>query len=149
MNDLLIRFNGLIERRSKEELERVGARTELWGKTTSESEEYEGTDKLPLRYPVVVCSDVYEGSTYFMYKDDLTEFLLMLIAVTGNPNIDEYASVFELLDDKYRIMMNDHKSEYFDGNLGDVIVGDCERVNVLGQDTYMKEKRLFLMAGVL
>lgn len=149
VNDLLIRFNGLIERRSKEELERVGASTKLFGKSTTESEEYEGKSKLPLHYPVVVCSEVYEGLTYFTYKDDLTEFLLTLVAVTGNPNVNEYASVFELLDDKYRIEMNGHKSDYFDGNLGDVIVENCEKVRLLGEDVYMKEKELFMVVGVL
>lgn len=149
MNDLLMRFNGLLERRSKEELERVGALSGLWRKDTSSCENYEGKRKMPLAYPIAICSDVFDGMAYFMYKDDLAEFLFMIVAVTGNPDYEEYLTVFELLDDGYRVSMNERESEYFKGDLGDRIVKDCDRIEVMGQEVYMREKEVFFVAGVL
>ena len=144
--DLLI-YNGLIERRSLEELERIGSEHNLFDRNSTELEVYEGERKLPLRYPVMVCSDMYEGGAYFAYREDLTEFVIATVALTGRTDFNTVLTAYELLDDGYRQKMNDFDSDYFKGTLGDVIFEGCSKTTVLGKEVAMKEKDITIMAG--
>lgn len=145
--DLLI-YNGLIERRSKEALEKLGSEINLFNRDTSEIELHEGERKLPLRYPVMITSELYTGEAYFAYKEDIVEFVLATVAVTGDVDYNSTLNAYELLDDEYRQIMNGYESEYFKGTLGDVIFEGCSKTTFLGREVALKEKEINLMAGV-